>query len=58
MVCFPVFDFVVFDWSIGGDVIDVSVTSWSPGNCNGVITDDTAADVDLWSSGNCNKGRD
>lgn len=56
VVSFAVFKLVVFDGSVGGDVIDVvRFTSWSPGNCDGVVTDDAAGGVDLWSSGNCNK---
>lgn len=46
----------MFDGSVGGDVINVvGFTRWSPGNGDGVVTDDAAGGVDLWSSGNCSR---
>lgn len=58
VVCFPVFQLVVLNRSVGADVIDaVSFTSGSPANGDGVVTDEAAGGADLWSSGNCSRVR-
>lgn len=52
LVGFSIFKIIAFVWFNDTDVtITVIFTSWSPGNRDGVVTDNASGHVDLWSSG-------